>query len=228
MTDQIYRIKTKLTELSDLDRSKQIFGSSTHEYYLNKCLTADEILKFEKEHLFNLPEEYKMFLSLIGNGIAGPNYGLIPLKYCLLDDLDNADSKERLDPSKPFKFKSKWNLEFGDFNEAADEKYFRLKDESEYYSSKWMDGTIRLSNAGCAIAISLVVNGDESGNIWVDDRGSDQGIYPLTKSGKDRISFADWYEGWLDNSLDKAKNFSPSDNVAKQKVKKGFWGRLFK
>ncbi|MFM7405668.1 MAG: SMI1/KNR4 family protein [Cuspidothrix sp.] len=58
-----------------------VFGSQKHKYYLNPCLTAAEIIAFEQRHQITLPEDYRNFLMYVGNGGAGPHYGLFPLEH---------------------------------------------------------------------------------------------------------------------------------------------------
>jgi hypothetical protein len=54
--------------------------------------------------------------------------------------------------------------------------------------------------------MNLMVNGNEYGHIWFDDRCNDQGIYPDPYfEVKERLTFLDWYEIWLDRSV-KEKN----------------------
>ena len=64
-----------------------------------------------------------------------------------------------------------------------------------------IDGALPICHKGCAIRNGLVVTGSERGNIWVDDRANDLGIYPEQPETKDRINFLDWYATWLDISL---------------------------
>lgn len=49
-----------------------------------------------------------------------------------------------------------------------EEEYHKL--DEEYYSTKWANGLLKISNYGCGISLNLVVNGKEYGNIWFDDR----------------------------------------------------------
>lgn len=89
-----------------------------------------------------------------------------------------------------------------DDDEAAYEKF-----EEEYFSDKWETGILRLCNYGCGVSLNLVVNGLEKGNIWVDDRGNDGGIYPDPYfEQKERTKFLDWYLLWLNLSLSELKN----------------------
>jgi len=64
---------------------------------------------------------------------------------------------------------------------------------------------MQICHYGCAIYAMLVVTGEEKGNIWIDNRPSDQGIYPATTEGKERLGFLAWYIAWLDQSLNDLK-----------------------
>lgn len=217
MNDQLERIKTKLKELKRLDRGFSLFGSFKHQYRLNPTLSLYQIRQFEKTHGVKLPSDYVEFLSELGNGGAGPFYGLEPFEDILFDDLDYKRSNSLLDPSKPFLHTEPWNLEFkptlgDDENEEEYEKQ-RLAFDEVYYAKEQMNGVIAICNYGCAVNLNLVVNGEEFGIIWTDDRGSDGGIRPSYEFGnKEKLTFLNWYELWLDTSLNEIKaKLSPPD-----------------
>lgn len=53
------------------------------------------------------------------------------------------------------------------------------------------------------VSINLVVNGPSYGEIWVDDRNNDNGVYPDFYFGnEERLGFLEWYELWLDKSIE--------------------------
>ena len=56
-----------------------IFGAEAHWFHLNPPLTEAEIHDFETRHRITLPQEYAGFLTHVGNGGAGPHYGLFKL-----------------------------------------------------------------------------------------------------------------------------------------------------
>ena len=157
-----------------------------------------------------LPKEYVEFITIIGNGGVGPFYGLEPFENCLFNDLDYKRPNSLLNPSEPFLHTEPWNLDFTTTidekeNEAEYEKEYS-KFEEQYFAKEQMNGVIAICNYGCGVSLNLVVNGQEYGNIWTDYRGSDNGIYPSDELGnKDKISFFNWYELWLDNSLNEIK-----------------------
>ena len=205
--EQICRIKDKLNILKEADLDYEIFGSGTHEYNLNPTKTEEELIKFETENQITLPEEYREFFLYVGNGGAGPYYGLEPLEHGREVDLDYISGKYLLDLSKPFQFTEPWNVEF---EETDDDNYEEIEQQKieKYYDNKFSNGLLRISNFGCGVRINIVVNGKEKGNIWVDDRTNGNGIFPDPYFDiNEKITFLDWYELWLDKSL-KEKNIS--------------------
>lgn len=195
---QIERVRQKLFKLKNDTRRLLIFGSSNHQYKILPTKSESQLQEFENKYKIKLPDGYREFLKSIGNGIAGPYYGLEPLESTLFSDLDYKKIDDLIDPTKEFPLTEKWNLNFDDI---AEEEYFIKKDE-EYFEKKWSNGLLRISNFGCGVSINLVVNGAEYGNIWIDDRCNDGGIYPDKNVDDDaRIDFLSWYENWLDKSL---------------------------
>ena len=202
--------KDKISELKKIDGNGffkknpyKLFGSENHKYLLNKCLSEFQIETFERINQIQLPSDYRDFLKNIGNGGIGPAYGLYRLEDWNLElDIENNNFL-----MKKFPYQEKWNSYF-DINEEI-EDYTESEEfqnwELEYYSEKHIYGSIRICHYGCAIYYFLVVSGIEKGNIWVDDRANDAGIYPLSSENKTRYNFTEWYNKWLDESLRKLK-----------------------
>jgi len=165
---------------------------------------------FERAHSIRLPSDYRDFLVQIGNGGAGPCYGVFSLGT--VDDgfaVRDWKVNDNLvgDPSKPFRFKEAWNdisnMPPVDLLEKNEQEYSRLMDEFEkvYWSSELMNGAIPICHEGCALRIWLVVTGPGSGELWDDRRSEYKGIRPLELSDGSRATFGAWYEEWLDQSL---------------------------
>ncbi len=193
MEAQLNRIREKLSQLKSLDTSLQVFGAEIHQYQLYKKKTEQELIDFEQLHQVKLPTDYREFLKNIGNGGAGPNYGLEPLENGKFADLDYKSNDDLIDLTKPFPHTQAWNMEFEEMNEESEE---------EYFDNQWINGLLRISNSGCGTSINLVVNGKEFGNLWIDGRCNSQGIYPDSQTDKsNRISFLNWYEAWLDTEI---------------------------
>ena len=61
---------------------------------------------------------------------------------------------------------------------------------------------MRICHYGCAIYFLLVVTGNNAGQIWVDDRANDSGIYPaISKLTGKQMTFFEWYDEWLTENL---------------------------
>jgi hypothetical protein len=50
-----------------------------HRYLLNPPLSEEEVARFEDEHRIALPSDFRAFVTRLGNGGAGPGYGVFKL-----------------------------------------------------------------------------------------------------------------------------------------------------
>ncbi|WP_176891924.1 SMI1/KNR4 family protein [Fusobacterium varium] len=190
-------IEEKLKKLIELDKDFSIFGSESHEYIINSKLTEEEIQNFEAKNQLTLPSEYREYLKNIGNGGAGPFYGLLEL-----EDNDN----NLTDLSMEFPYTYDKPLKLVEVYEAMDEMDDENEEEQEQFLNeiyeKSVRGIIFLAHEGCGMYSVLVVKGEEYGNVWYFDFANDAGTYPLTseKTGKS-MKFFEWMELWIDKSL---------------------------
>ena len=209
-------LKSKIQMLRKVDgggffREPQyrIFGSGQHRYKFNPRLTFNEIEKFEKTNEIKLPSEYKEFITQIGNGGCGPIYGLFPISMWNFElDICESDFLH-----KEFPYTKSWKatknfIEQGDYFDTPEFQEW----EEENFSNKHITGSMRICHYGCAIYYLLIVSGKEAGNIWVDDRANDGGIYPaLSRRTSERQTFFQWYDEWLTESIDKLINQHTSE-----------------
>lgn len=199
INSRLEKIKVDLAFLKEADPSCELFGARRHKYNFNSPLKESEVESFERRFNIRLPEDYRCFIMNIGNGGAGPYYGLETLENSLFADLDFKRENEFVDPSIPFPITEPWNLEYeGNEDDESEVESF----DEQYFDPKWDSGILRICNFGCGVTMNLVVNGAEYGHIWVDDRCNDGGIYPDPYFGQtERTSFLEWYEMWLKRSL---------------------------
>jgi HEAT repeat protein len=80
---QIARVKQKLAHLQDTWQTRlnefgvpNEFSVKKHQFRMNATLSEGDLQAFETDHGIRLPEDYRAFLSAIGNGGAGPYYGI--------------------------------------------------------------------------------------------------------------------------------------------------------
>jgi len=206
-----------LAALSALDRKdprRKVFGAVSHQYRLNPPLRVRTIEAFEQKHQVTLPEDYRYFLTAVGNGGAGPYYGLF--RFGEHDDGHDfckwAQGHMVGDLTKAFPHARAWNLPRSFWAKQPEpgpetplEEEDRLNEgwdkqlEQHYWKPDLMNGAIPICHLGCALRQWLVINGPQKGFVWCDDRADDRGIYPLRNASGKRLTFAAWYLAWLQN-----------------------------
>jgi hypothetical protein len=175
--ERLHSIDARLRELAAGDRGLTVFGSNRHRYELRTCATPSELSAFEQAHRVTIPSEYRAFITRIGNGVAGPGYGLIPLApWSRRDPVSGEPSAI----DRPFPLATGW-----------------INTTAPRWTGALHDGCLRLADLGCGYFDVLVVTGASAGQVWCDTvtiRGGG-GLAPIA------ASFFDWYEAWLDRSL---------------------------
>jgi len=204
-----------LQELRSAPASRAIFGAIGHKFVLYPVLSETEVLAFERKHRISLPADYRGFLTHVGNGGAGPYYGIFPL--------GQMDGNDKVKPwqenagfvgvlSEPFLLSSDWNDLAGmppdDLLEGDEEEYERQFDEFEkrYWRASLMNGAIPICHEGCALRDWLVVTGEQAGRVWHDARADYKGLSPLMAPDGTPATFLLWYNDWLDRALREARS----------------------
>jgi hypothetical protein len=140
-SDRALALGDLLDRLRRADRWLRVFGAKRHRYWVGARLSEDQLERFEVAHGVKLPADYRAFLSTVGNGGAGPYYGLGRLQAF------------GRDLSKPFPFAVATN-------ELPEEAFESFADRDEY------PGILEFCHMGCDIYAYLVVNGPTYGTIW--------------------------------------------------------------
>jgi hypothetical protein len=166
LNEPYMNIVQQLKRLSAVVEKLDIFGAQVHRFQLNPPLSEAVVLDFEKQHAIRLPAEYRSFLTLAGNGGAGPAYGLFKLGE--MDDNFTYMAWHENDGfvgclSRPFPYTQPWNDLEGMPEEAglSEAEYETQMDqfEQQYYAA--VDGAIPICHLGCALRQWLVVSGAE-------------------------------------------------------------------
>jgi hypothetical protein len=205
--------------LREADCRRVVFGADSHRYQLRPCIDQSKIVDFERQYSVRLPNDYRDFLMYVGNGGAGPYYGILGL-----DQLYETSAEYWNDLSKPFPYSGRWEgppdllkaIKQMDVNEMPDDDR-RGELNDQYWSEASRDGSIAICEYGCNLRFLIIVNGAEFGHIWFDATPdlagySPVGINPaasLEQYGKwcitnqntpeeRRVGFGEWYHCWLD------------------------------
>lgn len=188
-----------------------VFGASGHRFALNPPVSAAEVVTFERVHRVELPAAYREFITAVGNGGAGPYYGVFPL-----GQMDGTGAE--LQPwqsqngivgilSEPFLLREVWNDLTGmPADSLADTdacEYERQLDafDQKYWDASRLNGSFPICHMGCALRLWLVVTGDEAGHMWCDRRAEYAGLVPVRAKDGSPATFSSWYAEWLDDAL---------------------------
>jgi hypothetical protein len=187
-----------------------VFGATGHGFELKPTISEPEVCVFEQHHRIRLPEDYRQFITQIGNGGAGPYYGVFPLGQ--MDDgfeLSEWPEGEGLVGvlSRDFPLREEWNDLSGmpseDLLHVNQDEYDRQVEsfDAKYWTSSLTSGAIPICDQGCSLRIWLVVTGDEPGKLWDDRRAEYKGLWPLLLRSGERATFSRWYQEWLDECM---------------------------
>lgn len=200
MVPDISQLQEKLAELRHRDPQFGVFGSSKHRYILNPCLSEEQLEEAEVRYDIALPEDYRRFLLFMGNGGAGPNYGIFRLEESLEHSVNDVHLLR-----EPFPHVQDWNLTAEELGLDPDRDCGAF--DQAYFKDANAQGALKISHEGCAYYAILVIAGRERGHIWWDGRAGDGGIRPQyrLRESEVRLSFIDWYELWLNTSLEKVR-----------------------
>jgi hypothetical protein len=204
-------VKTAISRLREAE--VPLFGADKHGFHLNPPLSEAEATAFERDHSVLLPPDYRQFITRIGNGGAGPFYGIFPLgsmdhNFNLRPWKENDGFVGTL--SKPFPFKHEWNdlcvMPQDDLLKRDADEYDRRIEQFDrtYWSSDLVNGAIPICHEGCALRMWLVLSGEQAGNVWEDRRSEYKGLRPVRIDNGSSATFYEWYAEWLDNCFAKA------------------------
>jgi hypothetical protein len=174
---QLERIQGKLTQAKT--QQSTCFGSTVHGFELAAPLAEDIIAAFEQQYRIVLPEDYRTFLLRVGQGGAGPYYGIAPLGEGS-DRTQAPPEHEHALLARPFPLSYK--------QATASQETVR-----GYTYEAFQQGSLYLCDQGCAYCARLVVTGEARGRIVYLDQSNAGAPYFV----KD-LNFLDWYERWLD------------------------------
>jgi hypothetical protein len=168
--------------LRQLDATFEVFGSESHRYRLTPPLRPEEVGTLERRHRLSLPDEYRAFITQIGDGGAGPDYGLFSLAAGLRESASTLH--------RPFPFST-----------ATAQGVIAARRGGEQYAgvvpAETVGGALAICHSGCAIFYYLVVNGEQRGTVW----NGREDWFPCSSRQGRQWTFLDWYEDWLDRWL---------------------------
>jgi hypothetical protein len=186
-------VSRTLSLLREYDPEFKIFGAEKHRYRLLPTAAETDVATFEALIGVALPPDYRTFVTQLGDGGAGPYYGMLPLRPGADPKNDFGFEWEPYDEprprlSRPFQFTQAWDPPDDD-----DEWDRAVPPGCNVY-----DGLVVVADQGCNYWSHLVVNGPGAGQIWGDYTCVGEALCPEAES------FGAWYQDWLEVSLREA------------------------
>jgi HEAT repeat protein len=179
-----YRISRILKKLMQVrERGLTCFGSDKHQFRLEPPISEADLGAFETRHGIQLPDDYRTFLREVGNGGAGPYYGILPLAqwdFFIREVVDSLSDKFLALPCPLYP----------DMEGKTDRWSERFKNCISPYQ-----GTLSLGDQGCTFATQLIVSGPFAGRVIYVDAAA---VPPYIVRD---VDFLAWYERWLDELL---------------------------
>ena len=156
------------------------FGAYSHQYKLAAPAGEEAIQEFEEQQGIRLPEEYRDFLMLVGNGGAGPYYGLYGLK-ALKEDLSDSHGGVMEEPViYPKMSEEEWDR-------MADPEGRRKGEEVHPYA-----GILPIGTQGCTLMTGLMLAGPYRGQVVYYDEDFCGPPFFAREKG-----FLEWYDWQL-------------------------------
>lgn len=180
----VKRILKLLEQARAKDPDFARFGAYSHQYKLAAPANEEAIRKFEGQQGVQLPEEYRDFLTFIGNGGAGPYYGLYGLK-ALEDDLSDSRGLRRCRSLEEPVIYPKMSEEEWDRIVNLES---RRKGENVYPYT----GVLPIGTQGCTLMTGLMLTGPYRGQVVYYDNDFCGPPFFVREKG-----FLSWYERWL-------------------------------
>ncbi len=195
--NEIYAI---LNRAAKFDKKLQLFGASRHKYKLNKPIDAQDVHNIEQKYCFTLPEDYFKFITEVGDGGAGLDYGINSFTELFKKGIDERVEMyiedTRIALSKTFNPRPmnindvyKYAICRIEAYEEKPDKYFVYDIDDNDNDLIWENGFFVLGTHGCQWDFGIVVTGERRGQIFSTDNCG--GFCFLANS------FDEFYQLWL-------------------------------
>ncbi|MFZ6643222.1 SMI1/KNR4 family protein [Undibacterium sp. TC4M20W] len=168
--------KEKLITLRHMDKQCQAFAADEHRYQFGDLVTPALLGRIEKKLNLNLPEQLRQFYITVGNGGAGPHYGL-----------QKVEALYEYEAAKPYPGVEALMA----LRKRDDENPL---DESLSLNRQDLSGLMPILFEGCGHEVCLITNGEKLGKI----------AFFSTEHGISESAFnmLEFFTDWVDRQLE--------------------------
>lgn len=205
----IPKIEAVLRQARRWDMDFPLFGSHSHAHLFRPPLPEEDAAAWEDLMELRLPQDYRQYLAHLGNGGAGPAYGLAPFR-CPLRDYFREPAVFSDDQAERFnELSRRWYAQFHEDEDQLYEDYcaetpeerrmdFRDWDEARYRYIEntvahflFKSGQLFIANQGCSQDIYLLLSGTHRGFCHGNSTEYDYS-YPFWYQSADRRDAITW------------------------------------
>ncbi|MCI9353644.1 MAG: hypothetical protein HFE58_02385 [Firmicutes bacterium] len=193
-----------LEQARRMDPQLKMFGVADHQYRLGSPVDLAFVRTIEEAYHFRFPEDYVQFITEVGDGGAGPGYGLYPFGYYCTEVESTKEAKAREiylrglgRELKLLPIESEWLEDFCISKEEYEknpEKYFQGGKGSFNWDNDTPYGFFHLGTYGCWRDFGLITAGERYGQVFIRDT---EGAFEL-----EARNFQEFYQDWLNSILD--------------------------
>lgn len=189
-----------LKAAAEIDKNFKLFGASSHKYRLNDPVSVDFVRAAEEKYAFALPDDYFRFITEIGDGGAGPDYGLYSFEEFITKDKYPANEEVRQSLRLPFEIRpmtaedeASSILAEGFLEQNRERCFVDPRSEGDDFDPL-PRGFLVIMTRGCQYDVGIALSGEHRGQVF--DIGY-EGDFILTAN-----SFEEFYRQWLDKISD--------------------------
>lgn len=146
--DLVARIRAGIDTLISRDPELRVFGAGSHRYRFRPPISEAELAALEAAGGYRLPDDYRAFVTTIGNGGAGPSYGVMPFHGRDSEDYTRYDQL-----GTPFAYVEPWNpswlLGGADEDEDEDHDDTQSDPQHQYWAAFSTTGFLHVCHHGC-------------------------------------------------------------------------------
>lgn len=185
------RLKKLVHLAKKADRWYRVFGAGTHKYKFNSVVSRAEVREFEEKNKITLPDDFVKFLTEVGNGGAGVDYGVYTLER-IQQEVDT-----------PWLNSDKTIFDYENYAEKWAELCTELDatDNDETYSRinrLLINGILIIGTAGCTYDYAIMCKGKNYGKVVGID-------WNMFEDSPPQI-IADSFSEWIENHFTKIIN----------------------
>lgn len=194
--EYVQYLRDLIEEAGRVDAGRKIFGAEKHQYRINPVLNMAEIRRAEEERHVKFPEEYVFYLTRVGNGGAGPYYGLYPFEEVLAEDRNPYLGQTFEQTVTTQLTKEQWREYMRKLDELGES--FETDTDYEKYKSKLFSNMMPIGTQGCTLDNMLMLSGGDADRIMYIDWDMEEDGPPFDTG----MSFLEWMEGFFQDIID--------------------------